>query len=285
MALTDCYPLLATHFREGSMKSVAIVLFLNFAFALTALSATQRAFQGTVESAAQSAAESTFQVPADRAPIQDPKYFKVVKLEVRAVQSSALEGSIGSGLETNCNASPSPGTFKNNLLIGFDDLAYRIEQIMNIGSRVWDVIQQNKAVVNLKNDAGTALPAGAKCWLELQSWSRPQTKAFTASLKNAYGLEVVKFKYKVIYVTGGNVNGRGRYIGFATIQPVETKVAWGFKFNAQGMVLAVMNTGTHNDPIAGMMLSVVYATESSVSNHTYAQNYFIDGTGKFEITK
>ncbi len=225
----------------------------------------------------------------------DEKYFTIVKLETKEVPSSDESKSTGTrwdsnaspALDANCAASTSPGTFtrNSNFLIGFDDLANKAEQILNLGSRVWDIVERNKPVANLKNDAGTALPTGAKCWLELQGWSRPQAKTFVASLKNSYGSEVVKFKYKILYVTGGNVNGRGRYIGFATIQPVDTTVAWGYKFNAQGLVLAIMNTGTHADPVAGMMLSVAYSTESSISNHSYAQNYFIDGLGQFEITK
>ena len=210
-------------------------------------------------------------------------------LKSNQTELSACGQSSAPGTFDNTNRSPGGGKTERSSNLknakSYGSSIASADQLINLGARVWEIVDKNKAVADIKNQAGTALPSSSNCWLDLEGWSRPQVKNFTTSLKNAYGVEVVRFNYNVLYVTGGSLEGRGRYIGFATIQPVNVSVAWGYKFSANVEVLNVMNMGQKSDPVAGMLLGLTYKIESSLINRTYTQSYFIDGLGHFETTK
>ncbi|MEZ0391855.1 MAG: hypothetical protein ACAH59_06550 [Pseudobdellovibrionaceae bacterium] len=156
------------------------------------------------------------------------------------------------------------------------------DQVVNLGKKVWNLIDSGKPVVNLKTDVATALPAGAKCWLDLQLWQEPQSVSYLVSLKNGYGMEVVRFVYRIITLTGGSVDGRGAYIGYATIQPAEVKVAWGFRFNATVTAPTVYNLGTRENPVGGMTLNLNYQIQPilGIAHIEVTEAFRLNGRGE-----
>lgn len=156
-----------------------------------------------------------------------------------------------------------------------------LDKVINIGKKVWDVVAKGKPVVNIQTDVATALPAGAKCWLDLQGWARPQSKVWGISFKNLYGVEVVKLVYRVLYLPGGSVDGQGRYIGYATIQPVEVNVAWGYTFNAKVTIPTVFNMGSKASPIAGMNITMSWTIDTILKHTEQSQSFFVSGLGEF----
>jgi hypothetical protein len=155
------------------------------------------------------------------------------------------------------------------------------DQVVNFGKKVWKVIEAGKPVVNLRTDVATALPLGVKCWLDLQTWKAPQATTFTVVYKNPYGIEVVKFSYRVISISGGSVNGRGAYIGYAAVEPSDVQVAWGFNLSAEGLVQHTFNMGTQEAPVAGLNLQLNYTIKTVLQENRVSRSYFVNGHGDF----
>lgn len=199
----------------------------------------------------------------------DSGYFTITSSEVRELENPPLnriDDTIG-----QCAA--------GNLMP--QDLG-DLSEIINFGKQIWDFIQAGKPVVDLKTDVGTALPNGRNCWTDLQGWQAPQTKAYEVAFKNAFGMQVVKLSYHVMWMAGGNVNGVGRYIAYGTVFPDDITVMWGFKLNANVSIPVVGNVGTKDQPVAGMQIQIRYQVESVVQTINQGQAYFVDGNGQIK---
>lgn len=222
----------------------------------------------------------------------DSRYFEMTEPEVKLVREESLSfqtfasSAIGSSLCQTGNArfltAPSEGIDLGGVLKDLQSGELILDQVMNLGKKIWDIVQAGKPVVNLKTDVATALPYGAKCWMDLQTWQAPQARTYSVTYKNLYGIEVVKFSYRVVYVAGGSVNGKGAYIGYAALEPSEVSVAWGFTFNASSSAPAVYNMGTKEAPVAGMNLQMNYSIDTVLKSVKASQAYFISGAGEFK---
>ncbi len=164
-----------------------------------------------------------------------------------------------------------------------DEINIIVDKILNLGKKLWQVVEAGKPVVNFRSDVASALPAGSRCWLDLQGWNAPKSYTYGVTFENAFGVDVINFKYRVIYLYGGTVNGVGKYIGYTTMQPVALDVAWGYKFNAAASVPTVFNQGTRANPVAAMQLNMNWSIETVLKRTEQTQAYFLNGNGKFEL--
>lgn len=157
-----------------------------------------------------------------------------------------------------------------------------VDQIINIGKKIWSLIEAGRPVFNVKTDVAHALPAGIQCWSDLENWKAPQSKAWRVSYENKLGDKVVEFVYRVSYIAGGQYKGVGQYITQATISPAEMYVAWRYKFNVEGSVPAVFNIGTRENPVAGMQMNIKWAVDTSMNHHEVDQQFYINGLGELQ---
>lgn len=196
------------------------------------------------------------------------------------MMGTSLTQECGQGDGTGTLKSQTPGT-ENPM----NPIEMIVDSIINVGKKLWAIVDSGRPVVNLKMDVGTALPKGARCWLDLQTWAVPTSHRYQVSFVNGFNSEIVKFDYRVISLSGGSVDGTGKYIGYAAFQPVDVEVAWGFEFNAEAAVPAVFNMGTKSEPVAGMQIVMNYKVTSPLKYISQSQAYFIDGKGNFEKMK
>lgn len=228
----------------------------------------------------------------------DSKYLQIGSVEVTELATEEFKMDrrqfSAAGIGT-AGCSPVRGSFSgplNNLEKGsgegdwigetgtaVDRVDMIVDKVINIGKKIWAVVEKGRPVVNVRADVATALPAGAKCWLDLQTWRAPVSKTWGISFKNLYGVEVVRYVYRVIYLAGGSVDGVGQYIGYATVQPVELNVAWGYTFNSEVTVPAVYNMGSRSNPIGGLTLEVKWSVETVLKKTIQTQSYSVDGRG------
>jgi len=210
-----------------------------------------------------------------------------LKMFVTEVSDNWTPEMLGTTLTQDCGASTAPGTIKNeptptNPLGPIEMIA---DSIINIGKKLWAIVDAGRPVVNLKMDVGTALPQGARCWMDLQTWNVPTSHRYQVSFVNGFNSEIVKFDYRVISLAGGSIDGKGKYIGYAAFQPVNVEVAWGFEFNAEAAVPAVFNMGSKAEPVAGLQIVMNYKVTSPLKFISQSQAYFMDGKGSFEQMK
>lgn len=154
-----------------------------------------------------------------------------------------------------------------------------VDKIINIGTKIWNVIEKGRPVSNFSNQTANALPQGAQRWNQLQNWKTPTSKVYAAVYKNLYGAEVVRFVYRVVLLAGGDVSGIGRYIGYASVEPVEMTTAYLYNFDARASVESVYNLGTSANPVAGMLLKVTWTVKTVLKSTTVTKSFTLDGNG------
>ena len=154
-----------------------------------------------------------------------------------------------------------------------------VDKVINIGQKVWNVVEKGRPVQNYSQMTGSALPQRTLNWTQLQNWSRPTSRVYSVSYKNVYGMEVVKLVYRVIMVYGGDVGGVGRYIGYTTVEPVSVYTAYMFTFNAKVSVQSVFNMGSSHNPVAGMLLNISWTVETVLQKSSESRTYALDGNG------
>lgn len=170
-----------------------------------------------------------------------------------------------------------------DILSKIADGAIDLADVVNIYAKIWQIIKENKPVLNARGKRASALPRGLARWDSLSGWSAPRATTYRVRYKNLYGIEVVKLEYRLVHSYGGGVNGRGRYITNAAIQYQNVEVMWGFIFNAHVEVPQVLNLGTHRSPVAGMEITLNWNIDTrpiSIKKGKYSSSFFVYGDGR-----
>lgn len=220
----------------------------------------------------------------------DPRALELKSMEIREIKESGLRTNLNLTNFADCN-SKDAGNGVNQLelpasLDGLEDpltmLEVVVDRIINIGKKIWAVVDAGRPVVNVKTDVAHALPAGLHCWSDLAGWSIPNSKVYEVTYKNGFDMEVVKFAYRVLYTSGGSYNGTGKYIANATIVPAKMYVAWGFNFDVQAQVPLVFNSGSVQSPVGGMQLDIRWKVHNALNISEQAESFYIGGNGEFK---
>lgn len=217
----------------------------------------------------------------------DKAYFDVTQVQITEVKdlTSSVDTFAQAGLDGNCSANlPLTAKFSDDASFGslnpLETIELIVDQIINIGKKIFNVVEAGRPVVNIKMDTANALPRGLTCWADLSGWNRPASKVFNVKYQNALGMTVVDFSYRLTYTAGGSADGVGKYITNATFQPANVYVAWGFKFDATAEIPSVFNTGSKADPVAGMQMMLDWKVTSPLAHIQQAESYFVSGTNE-----
>ena len=163
------------------------------------------------------------------------------------------------------------------------ELPVNIDQIINIAAKLWDVIQENKAVVDVKPQYAVAVPSGTIHWTQLSGWQPPKGVIYGFSAKNLYGAKVIDVRYQVMRNYGGSYKGKGRYLSAVTIEPLSVQVAWGYKFSLSVDIpdSGILNMGSQENPVAGMSVTLNWKIQALNASEGRAV-YFLQGDGTFQ---
>lgn len=215
----------------------------------------------------------------------DSKYFEITRVEVReSTQSISSRNDVAIG-SVDCDVfAPNTSTPDAGSVTGpLDTVDMIIDKIINIGRKLWSIVQAGQPVLNLKTAVATALPQNARCWKDLDGWQIPKSKVYEVGFENGFGFEVVTMSYRVVWLPGGQVKGQGKYIGYATVTPASISVSWGFSLDAEVTVPTVFNMGTQKSPIGAMQVNVGYRVKSPVTVIDEGQAFFVNGEGRFKM--
>jgi hypothetical protein len=157
------------------------------------------------------------------------------------------------------------------------------DKITNIGKKLWSMVQAGQPVLNMKTSVATALPQNARCWTDLDGWQMPESRVYEVGFKNGFGAEVVTLSYRVIWLPGGSVKGKGKYVGYASVTPVRVAVYWGFSLDAEVTVPTVFNMGSQTSPIGAMQINVGYRVKSPLTVIDEGQAFAVNGAGRFKM--
>lgn len=213
-----------------------------------------------------------------------PDYFQLKAPTIREIETTELLSPMDTRfLGGNKCEAIKPMT--PDLLGGVAEASVAIDQVVNLGKKIWTIVSEGKPVVNYKSDIAMALPQGVNCWTDLTNWSNPLSRTYEIVFENGFGMEVIKLQYRVITVYGGSYQGQGRYIGYVTVVPAELNVGWGFNLDVQASVPTVFNQGSKENPVAAMTLDLKWKTTTILQSQEGTDSFFVNGMGQFQQLK
>lgn len=213
----------------------------------------------------------------------DQKHLTLDRYQIQKIQSpiSFEANSLQNSMNFTEKCQPQNNSRLKSLNANiFSEIA--IDEVINLGEKVWDIVKEGAPVVTTEINRASALPAGVDCWMELSGWQTPKSQLYRVTYQNLYGMTVVDFKFRVIFSYGADVNGKGRYIANATIMPADLHVTWGYNFNAQVHIPLVFNAGTKEAPIAGMQLEVKWNISTPLNYKEKSEVFYITGDGQLQ---
>lgn len=160
---------------------------------------------------------------------------------------------------------------------GFD-----FSTIFTIGNKIWDFIVTNKPNAEYKTLKASVLPGGASNWAQLKGWSRPVAKVFRVQFKNLLGRDGGGFDYRIVFIHGGNFQGKGKYIGQISFAPMNIKLKTDRQLNVKAELMDALNFGTEEDPIAGVQLQITWHSNTTLRYTMNSIEYFLYGTGEMQ---
>jgi len=213
-------------------------------------------------------AAAQFSVKEIRAAAKDPKAYMLDETTVEIVK-------IGPAVSPSEVEAP-PATPGETVAI--------IDSIVNLGEKIWKIINDNKPVVNVKVQYASALPEGITSWSQMAGWSRPKGTIYELSAKNAYGMQVIKLRYQLLRTAGGNYKGKGKFLTGVTVEPLLIETAWGYHFDLDANVpdSTIANVGTSEDPIAAMTAQLGWRIATAIKDSRGKSLYYLQGDGAFQ---
>jgi hypothetical protein len=159
-----------------------------------------------------------------------------------------------------------------------------LDQMINLGQKIWKIIEDNKPVVDVKKQYATALPKGSTGWQDIGGWHPPVGTIYQLTAKNAYGMKMINVRYQVLRTYGGSYQGKGRYLTAVTVEPLLVEVGWAYHFTMEASVpdTSIVNVGTSADPVAGMMATLNWHISTAVKDSQGQGLYFLQGDGAFK---
>lgn len=159
-----------------------------------------------------------------------------------------------------------------------------VDTLVNAGKAIWSIVESGKPSSQIQSNFAYGIPHYVE-WQSLDGWKAPVARDFDFAYKNFLGMETVKFTYRIHYTYGGRYKGNGQYLTNVTVKAAKVYLFWGSKLSANAEVPSVMNVGTIEDPIAGMMLLISWQASSLFSHFEDSMSYFIRGEGSLEALK
>ncbi len=217
-----------------------------------------------------------FLAPVAQAELQiDPNFYNKLEASVEEVVPRAAE------LYSDYLVSPT-ASFES---VDLQELDW--DQVILIGEKIIEIVKAGESVVDIRRDTVAAVPAGITDWRQLAGWQVPSTKVYAFVVKNGWGMKVVDVRLKISAMWGGNFEGKGAYLSNVLIVPTQVKVIWGFNLNIWSENREPVNTGSVENPVAGLGFDIRYQLVGKVplNNISMTQDYFIHGTGQINMVE
>lgn len=154
------------------------------------------------------------------------------------------------------------------------------DEIINVGAKVWSIIEAGRPISNQKMESANALPKGVEEWTDLQGWSAPISRVYSVQYENGFGITMVDLTFRVTFNYGGNYHGHGKYIANAAVQIESLRIGFGgIKFDVEVDVPSVFNQGSTQEPLAGMQLNIKRVADTIFSRNENTDSFFLNGLG------
>lgn len=143
-----------------------------------------------------------------------------------------------------------------------------VDDIVNTGKAVWKVIQDGKPSATITSAKAHALPRGAKV-SDLSGFSPLQKRTMRYCGINRFNQKVYDVTYTLVHRFGGNYKGKGKYLADVSIVASATMDKWGWHLNAESRTVSIMNHGTSENPIAGVVMELKQGVSTFINIEKY----------------
>jgi hypothetical protein len=157
-----------------------------------------------------------------------------------------------------------------------------IDQMIAIGTKVWDFIISNKPNAEYEVFKTSVVPAGITSWGQLQKWSKPVSKVYRVEFTNMFGQPAGGFDYRITYFYNGSYKGKGKFLGQISVVPTNIHLYTDRSLKMKVELASVINFGTEEDPIAGAQVIINWNSPTTTRYEMYSAEYLIYGTGEIE---
>ena len=134
-----------------------------------------------------------------------------------------------------------------------DGVGVIIDKIVNLGKKIWAVVENGRPVVNVSSVYANAIPAGARS-SDLENFSELQFQSIRHQGVNLYGVTVYEVVYTLVHRFGGTFQGRGAYLEGVTVLPQKVEVLWGYNVDLKVEQVSAVNTGSSENPVASLAM-------------------------------
>lgn len=152
-----------------------------------------------------------------------------------------------------------------------------LERIINLGLKIWDIIERNQPVASAYNQYANALPHGVRSAMDLENFSELQTQTFRRYGKNGYGFTSYEVIYTLIHRYGGQYNHSGKYLTDVTILPNKVYALWPNKVSLSVQNVSVSNRGTREEPVASVLMEMNLRIKNILVDQNYKSIYEFKG--------
>lgn len=192
------------------------------------------------------------------------------------VEEIPLSSSMEEAISKEISISPRSSNYSGKELPGLDegeDSFVEADKILNLGSRIWKVIEKNQPVLSVKHLYANGLPKGVQSSEDLDGFSDVNATAFRVWGRNLFGVKVYDVEYVAVHRHGGSYRGVGKYIENAAVIPTHIHVLFGYTLNYSVSSVNVVNIGTRENPVASLLLEAeIYV--STVLQKTVVREVF-----------
>lgn len=152
-----------------------------------------------------------------------------------------------------------------------------INEIVNLGDKIWKLIEKNKPVLNTKNAYANAVPRGVKSPEELENFTPMQYKSFRKYAKNSFGSTVFDLTYVLAHRYNGQLKGAGRFLDAVTVLPHKVDVMWGYTVNFGVTRVSTANLGSEKEAIGAVVMELDFNVSTILKASQYKNLYEFRG--------
>jgi hypothetical protein len=223
---------------------------------------------------------------------QDVDYLTVASMKISRIQQDVLNQEVSQAiLEKDAEAQSIldlPGMPNKAGQVSSSNPGKIIQwgkELVALGEDIYRLVDKGRPVVKTSYAPISVIPKSGREAVDIfdtENWKMPSKATYEIVYTNLYGIEVVKYRYSVIFTYGGTYQGKGAYLTAAQIIPVSVDVLWGYSFSATMKLSGIQNHGTKENPVAGAILAMEYSVETIVKSSLETDSYHITGRGGFK---
>lgn len=118
--------------------------------------------------------------------------------------------------------------------------------------------------------------------LEIENTRMPVKKTYEVVYENLYGIDVVTFRYSIMWAYGGSYDGKGAYLSHIQIIPEFVRTLFGYDFTATMKLGGIQNMSTRANPVAGATILLEYTVSTVMVANNETEQFFVNGVGGYK---